>query len=210
METVDKENEITDQDSLEEHFGEPMHIALAVEKPRLDDFHKRFIAYSPFMCLASAGADGQPSVSPKGDAPGFVKVVDDVTLVLPDRPGNNKVETFHNLIENPKVSLVFFVPGRTESLRIHGEARLVRDEELLVEVQARNKLPRAALVINVTRAYFHCGKALIRSKLWDPSQHPDKDVLPPFGHMVREQANAPMSNDEVQEHIEAEYLNNLY
>ena len=95
-------------------------------------------------------------------------------------------------------------------MRIYGEARLVRGGDLLAETKARDKLPRAATVITVTKAYFHCGKALIRSKLWDPSEHPDRDALPPFGHMVREQANPPMSNDEAQAFIEQEYRDNLY
>ena len=103
MDELETGDVITDSAILAEHFGEPLHVALAVEKNRLDDYQKRFIALSPFMCLVSANGDGQPAVSPKGDAPGFVKVVDDVTLVLPDRPGNNKVESFHNLMGNPKL-----------------------------------------------------------------------------------------------------------
>ena len=159
---------INDPQELRDHFGEPLHIAVAVEKPQLDKHHRRFIEHSPFICIASAGGDGQPAVSPKGDTPGFVKVIDDKTLLIPDRPGNNKVEGFGNMVENPKVSLIFFIPGITETLRIHGEAEIVLDKELLKFGKAGAKLPKTATLIKVTKAYMHCGKALIRSKLWDP------------------------------------------
>ena len=111
-------NTITEPQELREHFGEPLHIAVAVEKTQLDEHHRRFIEHSPFICLASAGDDGQPAVSPKGDAPGFVRILDDKTLLIPDRPGNNKVEGFGNIVENPKVSLIFFIPGIIETLRL--------------------------------------------------------------------------------------------
>ena len=201
---------ISDPQELRDHFGEPLHIAVAVEKPRLDKHHRRFIEHSPFICIASAGSDDQPAVSPKGDAPGFVKVLDDKTLLIPDRPGNNKVEGFGNIVENPKVSLIFFIPGITETLRIHGEAEIVLDKELLNFGKAGAKLPKTATLIKVTKAYMHCGKALIRSKLWDPDRHIAKGVIPPFGLVVKEQANVPMSQEEVQGVVDQEYQDNLY
>ena len=201
---------INDPQELRDHFGEPLHIAVAVEKPQLDKHHRRFIEHSPFICIASAGSDGQPAVSPKGDTPGFVKVIDDKTLLIPDRPGNNKVEGFGNMVENPKVSLIFFIPGITETLRIHGEAEIVLDKELLKFGKAGAKLPKTATLIKVTKAYMHCGKALIRSKLWDPDRHIAKGVIPPFGLVVKEQANVPMSQEEVQGVVDQEYQDNLY
>ena len=201
---------ITDPQKLRDHFGEPLHIAVAVEKPQLDKHHRRFIEHSPFICIASAGRDGQPAVSPKGDTPGFVKVLDDKTLLIPDRPGNNKVEGFGNMVENSKVSLIFFIPGITETLRVHGEAEIVLDKELLNFGKAGAKLPKTATLIKVTKAYMHCGKALIRSKLWDPDRHIAKGVIPPFGLVVKEQANVPMSQEEVQGVVEQEYQDNLY
>ena len=201
---------ITDPQELRDHFGEPLHIAVAVEKPQLDKHHRRFIEHSPFICIASAGSDGQPAVSPKGDTPGFVKVLDDKTLLIPDRPGNNKVEGFGNMVENSKVSLIFFIPGITETLRVHGEAEIVLDKELLKSGKAGAKLPKTATLIRVTKAYMHCGKALIRSKLWDPDRHIAKGVIPPFGLVVKEQANVPMSQEEVQGVVDQEYQDNLY
>ena len=201
---------ITDPQELRDHFGEPLHIAVAVEKPQLDKHHRRFIEHSPFICIASAGSDSQPAVSPKGDTPGFVKVLDDKTLLIPDRPGNNKVEGFGNIVENSKVSLIFFIPGITETLRVHGEAEIVLDEELLKFGKAGAKSPKTATLIKVTKAYMHCGKALIRSKLWDPDRHIAKGVIPPFGLVVKEQANVPMSQEEVQGVVDQEYQDNLY
>ncbi len=201
---------ITDSQELRDHFGEPLHIAVAVEKQQLDEHHRRFIEHSPFICLASTGSDGQPAVSPKGDAPGFVKVIDEKTLLIPDRPGNNKVEGFGNIVENPKVSLIFFIPGITETLRVHGEAEIVLDKELLKFGKAGSKLPKTATLIRVTKAYMHCGKALIRSKLWDPERHIAKGVIPPFGLVVKEQAGVPMSQEEVQGVVDQEYQDNLY
>lgn len=204
------QNTITDPKDLRDHFGEPLGIAVACEKPRLDKHHRRFIENSPFMCIASAGADGQPAVSPKGDAPGFVRVMDDTTLLIPDRLGNNKVEGFRNMLENPKVSLIFFIPGIIESLRIHGEVEIVRDEALLKLGAAKDKLPATAIVVKVTKAYMHCGKALIRSQLWDPEQHVAKDIIAPFGQVVKEQVNAPMTPEEVQSKIDHAYTEDLY
>lgn len=201
---------INDPQELRDHFGEPLHIAVAVEKPQLDKHHRRFIEHSPFICIASAGSDGQPAVSPKGDTPGFIKVIDEKTLLIPDRPGNNKVEGFGNIVENPKVSLIFFIPGITETLRVHGEAEIVLDKEFLKFGKTGAKLPKTATLIKVTKAYMHCGKALIRSKLWDLDRHIAKGVIPPFGLVVKEQANVPMSQEEVQGVVDQEYQDNLY
>ena len=201
---------ISDTQELRDHFGEPLHIAVAVEKPQLDKHHRRFIEHSPFICMASAGDEGQPAVSPKGDAPGFVKILDDKTLLIPDRPGNNKVKGFRNMLENPKVSLIFFIPGITETLRIHGDAEIVRDTELLKLGKTGTKLPATATLIKITKAYMHCGKALIRSQLWDPDQHIAKGVIPPFGHVVKEQAGVPATCEEVQEIVDQEYKEHLY
>lgn len=201
---------ITDRQELRDHFGEPLHIAVAVEKPQLDEHHRRFIEHSPFVCFASAGGDGQPAVSPKGDAPGFVKVLDEKTLLIPDRPGNNKVEGFANIVENPKVSLIFFIPGIMETLRVHGEAEIVLDADLLKLGKVGSRPPTTATVINITKAYMHCGKALIRSKLWDPDRHIAKGVIPPFGQVIKDQSGVPKTQEEVQVIVDQEYQDNLY
>ncbi len=201
---------ITEPRALREHFGDPLSIAVAVEKPQLDKHHRRFIKYSPFICIASAGDGGQPAVSPKGDAPGFVKVLDDKTLLIPDRPGNNKVESFQNMLENPKISLIFFIPRIMETLRVHGDAEIVLDTDLLKLAMAGPKLPATATIVKVTKAYMHCGKALIRSKLWDSDQHIAEGVIPPFGQVIKDQADMPVTLEQVQSKVEQEYQESLY
>lgn len=201
---------LRDADRLRERYGEPVALALAVIKTELDRHHRRFIEHSPFLCLAAAGADGQPSVSPKGDAPGFVKVLDERTLLLPDRPGNNKLEIFHRLLENPKVALIFFVPGVQETLRIEGEAEVTTEPSLLEAGRVGAKLPPAAVVVRVKRAYFHCGKALIRSRLWDPERHVAPGVIAPFAQVLEEQSAAQERQSELQARLDDLYANKLY
>lgn len=201
---------IDDQTALREHFGAPSATAMAVSKPFLDEHHQRFIRHSPFLCIASAAADGQPNVSPKGDGPGFVHVLDDKTLVIPDRLGNNKVETFENIVDNPKLALVFFIPGVREVVRVQGTGEIVRDPAMLELGRVGSSLPTVALVVHVTRAYLHCGKALVRSALWDPSRQVAAGVIPPFGQMIRDQAAVATPADEIQADIEHMYQEELY
>jgi len=204
------EDRFKDHKELHAHFGEPVAMAVKCEFDRLDEHHRFFIAHSPFLCLAGAGSDGQPSVSPKGDEPGFVKVLDDRHLLLPDRIGNNKVETFEHLLENPKVALVFLVPGIKEVLRIWGTAEIRRDPELLDQVRGRGKRPRAALLIRVTKVYFHCGKSVIRSKLWDPASQANAAKFPPFGCVIRDQARVADSAEALQADMDRRYRELLY
>ncbi len=201
---------IDSAEAVRAHYGSPAQIAVAVTKSRLDDHHKNFIRHAPFVCIASTDATGQPNVSPKGDAPGFVHVVDDETLVIPDRIGNNKVETIENLVANPKIAMVFFVPGVRELLRVHGTATVSRDPALLDLGKVRGKAPRSALVVKVTKAYMHCGKALIRSRLWEPEGRVAPGAIPPFSQVVKDQANTPMSVEDVQHHIDVSYRDRLY
>jgi len=201
---------ITSEEALRSHYGDPLAIAVAVTKTFLDEHHQNFIRNSPFVCLASAATDGQPNVSPKGDVPGFVHILDSKTLVIPDRPGNNKVETFENLIGNPKIAMIFFIPGIKESLRVHGVAKIVRGSDMLELGKVGKKLPPSALVVSVTKAYMHCGKAFIRSRLWAPESHVADGIIAPFSQVVKEQANAPMDVEEVQEQLERAYREELY
>ena len=201
---------LSDREALHAYYGAPAPLAVAVMKAELDSYHRRFIALSPFICIAAAGNDGQPSVSPRGDAPGFVKVLDAGTLVFPDRPGNNKVETFEHLVENPKIALIFFVPGVTETLRVRGEARL-SDEPAHRELgRIGAKVPAAAVIVRVTQAYFHCGKALIRSRLWDPSSRVGAGALPPFAEILKAQAAVPETVEQLQCAINEVYTNELF
>jgi PPOX class probable FMN-dependent enzyme len=155
--------------------------------PKLHRHHRAFIALSPFVVIASADRDGAPDVSPRGDLPGFAAILDDRTIVLPDRPGNKKLMTLTNVLENSAVSLIFYVPGRTESLRVNGRAQITTDPALLLPLAAYGKLPQTALVVAVELAWLHCGRALIRSRLWEPNSWPAADALPSLGAMIAEE-----------------------
>jgi len=170
-------------------YGTPPADSLAVRcvLPHLDKHHRAFIALSPFVVIASADAQGLSDVSPRGDLPGFVAAPDDHTLLLPDRPGNNKLETLSNILENPNVALIFFVPGRNDSLRVNGRARITTDPALLDPLAAQGKSPRSALIVTVEQAWLHCGKALIRSRLWDTEAKVAPDALPTLGKMLADQ-----------------------
>ena len=195
---------------LEGHFGEPNATAVAVMRDSLDQYQKRFIELSPFACLATADAEGQPTISPKGDAPGFIKVIDDNTLVLPDRLGNNKVESFHNLVENPKMALFFVIPGQRETLRISGEARIITDEDQLAFAKVGKSPVKTGLLINITKVYFHCGKAMIRSKLWDEKSKIKKGEFPSFGEILKAEAKMDKPVGELDEFMEEVYEKELY
>lgn len=162
-------------------------LATRIVFSRLHRYHRAFIALSPFLVIASADRDGVPEVSPRGDLPGFVAVLDDRTVVIPDRPGNKKLLTLTNVLENPNVSLIFLVPGRTESLRVRGRARLTRDPAVLVPLAAYGKPPQTGMIISVELAWLHCGRALIRSRLWEPDAQVASDILPTLGAMIAEQ-----------------------
>jgi PPOX class probable FMN-dependent enzyme len=210
MENLSEYKSIDSDNQLREKYGEPSQMAVAVTKDHLDKHHINFIQNSPFVCLATSSDDGQPNVSPKGDAPGFVYIKDSHTLVIPDRPGNNKIESFQNLVKNPKIALIFLIPGINETVRVHGEAKIVDQEEILQLGIVGKKLPPAAIVVHVTRAYMHCGKAMIRSKLWSPESHIDEGVITPFGQVIKEQAKLPVDVDEVNQKINHVYKEELY
>lgn len=206
----DNTKPLNTQDKLRNKYGEPSKIAVAIIKTQLDTHHQNFIHHSPFICISSASKEGQPNVSPKGDAPGFVHIIDNKTLAIPDRPGNNKVETFQNLVDNPKIALIFFIPGIHETLRVHGVADIVQDSDILDLGKVNNKLPPSALVVHVTKAYMHCGKAMIRSKLWEPESHIADGIITPFAQVAKEQASFPIEIDEVHERLQHSYNEKLY
>lgn len=174
---------------LREVYGSPPATSLALRcmLPALHRHHRDFIALSPFLVIASADGEGAPDVSPRGDLPGFVAAPDAHTLVIPDRPGNKKLVTFTNVLKNPAVAVIFFIPGRTESLRVNGTGRLTADPAVLAPLSVDGKAPHSALVVTVTLAFFHCGKALIRSRLWHAESQPPADVLPSLGRMFADQ-----------------------
>ena len=184
-------------------------IAAHKVMPRLDRHSRAFIALSPFLVLATTDGDGGVDASPRGDAPGFVAMRDDTTLVIPDRPGNRRVDSFSNVIRQHRLGLIFFVPGFNETLRVNGTGRVVTDGALLAPLEAHGKVPATGLLVSISEVYFHCGKALIRSKLWDPSRHVPRDSFPSLGRIVADQT-AVMSVESAEQFVATSYREKLY
>ena len=169
---------VTDSAQFRALMGEPPPPCVAKTIAIADRHCRAFIARSPFVLVASANALGQMDISPKGDAPGFVRVLDDKTLAIPDRPGNRRADTFTNVLENPRIGLIFFVPGKSETLRFSGSARIVRDLDLRESMAAHGKTPEFVLAVAIEEAFFHCSKCIVRSSLWKPEAWPRSMAFP--------------------------------
>ena len=178
---------IDDAEQLHAAYGAPSERAVKKQLNGLDKHCRDFIARSPFVVIASADPSGRCDASPKGDAPGFVEVIDDATLLIPDRLGNNRIDTLGNLVERPGIGVIFFVPGINETLRVNGRARITTDPELLEPLAVNGKTPRSGILISAEEVYFHCGKALIRSDLWNPEKHVAQADFPTLGRIITEQ-----------------------
>ena len=175
------------------------------------DVHCRtWIERTPFIVISSASASGAMDVSPKGDPAGFIKVLDDKTLAIPDRLGNNRGDTFNNVLENPRVGIMFVIPKRTEVLRVSGSAQVVTDEELLVDMEVNGKIPDLALLVRVEEAMFHCGKSMIRSRMWKPQDWASIEGLPTFAQALRAHGNMPNQLDELEELVASNETDHLY
>jgi len=201
--------QITDASELRALYGEPNIRAANKVLPKLDEHCRAFIGLSPFCVLGTSAEDGSADCSPKGDAPGFVVVVDDDTLLIPDRLGNNRVDSMSNIVENPNASLIFLVPGMNETLRVNGQASITTDQAVLEPLAVNGKSPKSGLIIKVDEAFLHCAKALMRSKLWDPARHIDRKSFPTMGRMMAEQTG--LQSPEVAEAaVEEAYRTKLY
>lgn len=200
---------LTDLTQLREHYGEVHPLAVKKVLTRLDRHCRDFIALSPFLVLATTDAEGHVDASPRGDAPGFVQVLDDVTLLLPDRPGNNRVDSYGNVVANPGVGLLFLVPGINETLRVNGTARVVTEQTLLEPAVAQGKVPRAGLLVTVDEAFLHCGKALIRARLWDAERHVPRSRLPSLGRIIADQTGA-CDAEQADKAVDHSYRTTLY
>ena len=160
--------EVTSLEELREMYGEPKERAVTKERSRLLDVDREWLAASPFCLIATSDANGRLDVSPKGDPAGFVHVLDDRTIAIPDRPGNNRVDGFTNILANPRVGLLFAIPGRPDTLRVNGSARLVREAPFLDAMTVKGHRPKLAILVTVEEVFFHCPKAFLRSSLWKP------------------------------------------
>jgi uncharacterized protein len=163
---------------------------------RIDEHCAAFVRLSPFAVLSTASPDGEPEVSPRGGDPGFVKVLDEHRLLLPDRQGNNRVDSLRNLAENPRAALMFWVPGIDETLRVYGRTALHGPADLGIDLTEFGRPPLSTLVLHVERAYFQCSKAVMRSELWNPESRVQRSVFPPFSQVLRDHCNDDSMPDE--------------
>ncbi len=178
---------ITNRSELRAAYREPNERAHQKVLGKLDKHCRDFIAMSPLCIVSSFGADGLADTSPRGDPPGFVTTPDDKTLLIPDRPGNNQVDSLQNVMTNPQVGLLFLVPGMNETLRVSGRAEIVTDEELLAPMSVKGRPPLSVLRVTVEEAFLHCGRALIRSRVWDPGAQIDRSSYPTYGQVLADQ-----------------------
>lgn len=174
---------VTTMAELEAMYAQPMETSLLKEIDHIGPHYRALIEASPFCALATCGPEGL-DCSPRGDAPGFVRIEDERTLMIPDRRGNNRVDTLRNIIRDPRVALLFLIPGVSETMRVNGRAAISTDPESLESFKVDGKAPRCVIVVTVERAYFQCAKAIVRSKLWDPATRVERAKLPTTGAMV--------------------------
>lgn len=195
-------------DALGEHYAQPGELTRKKIMSRLDAHAARFIALSPFLTIATASEAGA-DCSPRGDGPGFVQVVDATTLRIPDRRGNNLLDTLHNVIARPDVGLLFFVPGINETLRVNGTAAIVTAPEVLAPLAVKGIAPNSALEVTVRQVYFHCGRSLLRSDLWNPDKRIGRGDFPKLGTILADQI-AGLDGDQANAGLEIAYGKNLY
>ncbi|MFF4778489.1 pyridoxamine 5'-phosphate oxidase family protein [Microtetraspora fusca] len=201
--------EITSEAELRELLGEPMPRAIAKERVRLHERDREWLATSPFCLVATADADGACDVSPKGDPAGFTLVLDDTTIAIPERPGNRRADGFRNVLSNPHVGLIYFVPGRNETLRINGRARLVREAPFFDQMIVKGHRPSFALVVEIEQIFFHCAKAFLRSELWKPETW-NPDALPSHARIVASVQKTEETLEELERYYGPEYATRLY
>lgn len=212
--TFAPEHVINDEAALRALFP-PVHtIASLKSLDALDEHAQAFIQRAPFICIGTQGADGTADVSPRGDPAGFVAILDKHTLAIPDRPGNNRLDSLSNLITNSNIGLLFIIPGFDDTLRVNGQARLVIDPDLLEQLSMHGRAPRIAIVIHVTEVFLHCAKAFRRSHLWDPAHFQDRAEMPSLMKILLDQtSDAPQDETrlrEMDEQLEKDYKSTMY
>jgi len=202
---------VTSEADLAALYPQPRPLVIAKAIDHLDVHCRAFLALSPFMTLGTQSADGGGDVSPRGDRPGFALVFDDKTLALPDRPGNNRLDSLRNIVANPAVGLLFFIPGFEDTLRVNGRARISTDPDLLARMAVDDKPPRSAIVVSLGEAYLHCAKSIKRARLWEPDAQIPRDRLPSLAQMVIDQTKSPSAEAAaLQERLDLVYATTLY
>lgn len=199
---------ITTEEQLREIIGHPHQAVLDKTKSQLDEYTRGFIARSPFVLIGSVNAQGKMDVSPKGDPAGFVHILDDKTLLIPDRPGNRRADTMTNILQNPQIGLLFLVPGSRETLRLNGTAQIVRDPALQAQMAQQGKIPHVLIAVTVEEVFFHCAKCVVRSDLWKAENRPEG--LPSIAEAFIKHMNLDLSVAEVEAEIEEDAQTGLY
>jgi len=212
--TLDPKHIIADEAALRARFAATHAIALNKSLPALDKHARDFIARAPFVCLGTQSADGRADVSPRGDPAGFVRILDDKTLAIPDRPGNNRLDSLSNIIANPNVGLLFIIPGFDDTLRVNGQAHLTTDPDLLAQMTVNNRLPNLAIIVEVSEIFLHCAKAFRRSNLWNPASFQNRKEMPSLMQIILDQTTgAPTDAQEIRKidaDLEEEYKQSMY
>lgn len=203
------EHTITSEEQLRETLGYPSEIVTRKTISYIDEHCRSFIEKSPFITIATSDLEGNMDVSPKGDPAGFVKILDEKTLAIPDRPGNAKADTLTNVIKNPNIGLIFLIPGVRETLRINGEAKIVQDKWVLEQLNVDGKTPSFAIIVTVKEAFMHCAKCIIRSKLWQVDTAKQSSV-PSLAKVLVEHGKLEISVDELDGMIKNDEQTNLY
>lgn len=211
---VNPEFAITDEKTLRGLFDVTHDLAAIKSQASLDKHAQDFIRRSPFLCVGTQNLDGRADVSPRGDPVGFVQILDQHTLAIPDRPGNNRLDTLANIIANPSVGLLFIIPGFDDTLRVNGQAVLVNDPEILKRMSIKDRIPKLAIVVKVTEAFLHCAKAFRRSHLWNPDHFQNRSEMPSLMNILLDQTTgAPSNVDEMRkldDGLEEGYKKTLY
>ena len=201
----------SDEGTLRGLYEQPMELAILKQLDRLDAHCRNFLAHSPFAVVGSTRTGRGTDVSPRGDAPGFARVLDDHTIAIPDRPGNNRLDTMSNIVADAEVGLLFFIPGIDETLRVNGTARVSREPALLAAAAIKGREPRVVILVTVREAFLHCGKALKRSRLWHEDYRLDRRSFPSLGRMIVEQTKPPqVTVEQAETFIADDYVTGLY
>jgi uncharacterized protein len=195
---------------LREIYRKPRHKVLSKVIDRIDEVCRAFIAACPFAVVATRGADGKLDLSPRGDPPGFILVLDEKTLAIPDRLGNNRLDTFENLLVHPEVGLLLIIPGNGDTLRISGTGQIVLDPQLQGLASIDNKAPNAMLIVRVEEAFLHCAKAMMRSRIWVPEFWPDRAAVPTLAEAMVAHGELVETVPEMQAIIEKDAAERLY
>jgi PPOX class probable FMN-dependent enzyme len=201
---------VADEAALRALYGHAEGLAVRKSMTRIDRHARDFIARAPFLCIATSNAQGRADVSPRGDQPGFVQVLDDRTLLLPDRRGNNRIDSLRNVLADPRVALLFLIPGIGETLRVNGRAVIDIDPALLARFAVDGKAPRSVLRIAVEKVFFQCSRAVLRARLWDPGSHVERSALPSTGAMLAALSNGEVGGQQYDDELAGRLRTTMY